>query len=275
VQTNDKEIEDLSAFFHGWPVEAVQLGPRSEGTLISCDAFRMHRILRLEAGSALGIHGAVHEACSCVLLSATPEPAPRFMGKPLRVTDLVLAGAGARMNLFVPIAAMVFILIVPGREIISARALRICDEGGGQGLIQCIKQHGRTGGAPLLSHFRDAVARSHALTAASARLPAVILACNLIERYLPKAPTLDELSRKSGLGARALVHCFREVYGTTPLNFSRSLRFTRSRMALLRAKAYTPIHEIASAFGFKNMGQYSRDYRHRFGETPSMTLARI
>ena len=43
-------------------------------------------------------------------------------------------------------------------------------------------------------------------------------------------------------------------------------------MALLRAKAYTPINEIASAFGFKHMGQYSRDYRRWFGETPSMTL---
>ena len=67
---------------------------------------------------------------------------------------------------------------------------------------------------------------------------------------------------------------FREVYGTTPLNFVRSLRLTRSRMALLRARSYTPINEIASAFGFKHMGQYSRDYRRWFGETPSMTMSR-
>ena len=78
----------------------------------------------------------------------------------------------------------------------------------------------------------------------------------------------------SGVSARTLEYGFREVYGTTPLNFVRSLRLTRSRMALLRAKSYTPINEIASAFGFKHMGQYSRDYRRWFGETPSMTLSR-
>ena len=59
-----------------------------------------------------------------MLLSASPEPAARFLGKPLRVTDLLLAGAGARMNLFVPIAAIVFILVVPSSEFISARTLQ-------------------------------------------------------------------------------------------------------------------------------------------------------
>jgi AraC-like DNA-binding protein len=46
-------------------------------------------------------------------------------------------------------------------------------------------------------------------------------------------------------------------------------------MALQRAKRYTPINEIASAFGYEQIGQYSRDYRRWFGETPSMTLARV
>ena len=107
---------------------------------------------------------------------------------------------------------------------------------------------------------------------ASARVSAVMSACRLIEREFPAALTLNELSRSSGVGERTLEYGFREVYGTTPLNFVRSLRLTRSRMALLRAKSYTPINEIASAFGFKHMGQYSRDYRRWFGETPSMTL---
>jgi AraC-like DNA-binding protein len=274
VQTNDIEIEDLSAFFHGWPVEAIQLGPRSERTLVSCNAFRAHRILRLEAGGALAMHGKVHKTCSCVLLSASPDPAPRFAGKPMRVTDLVLAGAGARMSLFVPVAAIVFILVVPSSKIIPPRSLRICDNGDPQGLIQYIKQHSGISDAPLASRLRDAVATSRALPVASARLSAVMSACRLIERHFPAVLTLNELSRDSGVGARTLEYGFREVYGTTPLNFARSLRLTRSRMALLRAKRYTPINEIASAFGFRHMGQYSRDYRRWFGETPSMTLAR-
>jgi len=275
VQTNDIEIEDLAAFFHGWPVEAIQLGPRSERTLVSCNAFRSHRILRLEAGSALAMHGTVHKSCSCVLLSASPEPAARFVGQPLRVTDLVLAGSGARMNLFVPIAAIVFILIVPTGDIISPRTLHTCDDDEARGLIQYIKQQRNNGDAPLASHLRDAAAASRDLTVASARVAAVMSACRLIERHFPEVLTLSELSRDSGVGKRTLEYGFREVYGTTPLNFVRSVRLTRSRMALLRARSYTPINEIASAFGFKHMGQYSRDYRRWFGETPSTTLARV
>ena len=67
---------------------------------------------------------------------------------PLRVTDLVLAGAGARMHLFVPIAAIVFILVVPASEFVSPRSLQICDEGDPQGLIQYIKQHRSDGHVP-------------------------------------------------------------------------------------------------------------------------------
>jgi AraC-like DNA-binding protein len=274
VQTNDIEVEDLAAFFHGWPMEAIQLGPRSERTLVSCNAFRAHRILRLEAGSALAMHGAVHKACSCVMLSASPEPTARFVGNPMRVTDLLLAGAGASISLFVPIAAIVFILIIPSGDIVSPRALHISDEGDGQGLIQYIKQHRNRGDGPLASRLRDAVATSKELKAASARVSAVMSACKLIERKFPEVLTLNELSRYSGVSDRTLEYGFREVYGTTPLNFARSLRLTRSRVALLRARSYTPINEIASAFGYKHMGQYSRNYRRWFGETPSMTLAR-
>ena len=46
----------------------------------------------------------------------------------MRVTDLMLAGAGARLNLFVPVAAIVFVLVVPSSEIVPPRGLRICDE---------------------------------------------------------------------------------------------------------------------------------------------------
>ena len=187
----------------------------------------------------------------------------------------MLAGAGARIDLFVPIAAIVFILVVPASEFIPPRSLQICDEGDPQGLIQYIKQHRSDGNVSLASHLREAVETSRFLPVASARVFAVISACRLIEREFPAALSLNELSRNAGVGARTLEYGFREVYGTTPRNFVRSLRLTRSRMALLRARSYTPINEIASAFGFKHMGQYSRDYRRWFGETPSMTLSRI
>jgi AraC-like DNA-binding protein len=274
VQPDDREIEDLSAFFHGWPVEVIQLGPRSERTVVSCNAFRSHRILRLEAGGSLAIHGAVHKACSCVLLSASPEPTARFLGRRLCVTDLVLAGASTHLALLVPKAAIVFVLVVPSSDFITPRSLQICDGADAQGLIQYVKEHRSDSDSPLASHLREAVAASRVFAEASARAAAVMSACRLIERQFPAAPTLVELSKHCGVAERTLAYGFREIYDTTPLTFARSLRLTRSRMILLHAKSYTPINEIASALGFRHMGQYSRDYRRWFGETPSKTLAR-
>jgi AraC-like DNA-binding protein len=256
-------------------VEAIQLGPRSERTLVSCSAFRSHRILRLEAGAALAIRGAVQKGCACVVLSASAEPAARFLGKPLRVTDLLLAGAGAGMNLFVPVAGIVFILVVPSSEFMPRRTLRICDGADAHRLTEYIRQQHRSdSGVHPTTHLRDVVAASQAFPVASGRVSAVMSACRLIEKRFPAAPTLNDLTQHSGVAERTLAYGFREVYDTTPLTFARSLRLTRSRMSLLRAKSYTPINEMARACGFDHMGQYSRDYRRWFGETPSMTLAR-
>ncbi len=179
------------------------------------------------------------------------------------------------MDLVVPAAAIVFILVVPSSELIPRRALRICDSADAPGLSRYIKAQSRSdrGGAPA-THLREALAASRVFPVASARLSAVMAACRLIEKRFPATVTLNELSTHSGVAERTLGYGFREVYGTTPLTFARSLRLTRSRMALLHAKRYTPISEIARSCGFTHMGQYSRDYRRWFGETPSMTLAR-
>jgi AraC-like DNA-binding protein len=209
------------------------------------------------------------------MLSASPEPAACFQGRPMRVTDLVLAGAEARLNLFVPNKAIVFILVVPSSETISKRTLRIRTDADPPGLIRSIKQPRGGAESRLASVLRNETVASQEWPGASRRVAAAMSACRLIERVLPAALTLDELSREAGVGARALQHGFREMYGTTPLNFVRSLRLTRSRLALLRSKSYTPISEIASAVGFRHMGQFAQDYRRWFGETPSMTLARV
>jgi AraC-like DNA-binding protein len=275
VETHGSEIEHVAAFFHGWPAEVIQLGPRSERTIVSCNAFRSHRILRLESGSALAIHGTVHKACSCILLSTSPDPTPCFLGQSLRVTDLLLAGANARMNLFIPSGAIVFVLVVPASDSIPPRTLRVCNKGDAELLIQYMKQHdGGASGAPLAGRIREAVAASQAFPVTRARFSAVMSACELIDRQFPAAPTVSELSQHSGVGVRTLEYGFRQVYGTTPLAFARALRLTRSRMSLLHARSYMRVNEIAGAFGYRHMGQFSRDYRRWFGEAPSKTLAR-
>ena len=106
------------------------------------------------------------------------------------------------------------------------------------------------------------------------RVSAVVSACRLVDKRFPAPVTLTELSRHCGVAQRTLEYGFRQVYDTTPLAFIRSQRLTRNRMALLGARASTSISDTARACGFTHMGQYCKDYRRLFGETPSMTLAR-
>ncbi len=284
MQTVDSAIARLSDFFNGWRVELIQLGPHREPTLASSASSRSHRILRLHAGNALAVRGTVHKACSCVVLS-TSQQAVRLLGQPLGTSDLMLAGAGAAIDLFVPSGAELFILVVESGAGISGRGVRICQDADESAravarLAQWITEPDRDRSdvaETLATHVRRVVTTSRIVrvgTADPLRVSAVVSACRLVERRLPAPITLTDLSRHCGVAERTLEYGFQQVYDTTPLAFVRSQRLTRSRTALLHAAASTSISETARALGFTHMGQYSRDYRRLFGETPSMTLAR-
>lgn len=285
MRPDDSELEALTEFLRGWRVEVIQLGPRSDRTLTSSVSCRSHRVLRLHADSAFVLRGTVHKHQSCLLLSASRQAAIRFLGQPLGANELMFAGAGASLDLFVPSGAVLHILVAETREGISRRALRICQDTTADEvalLTRYIKHpdqhHGEINGT-LAKHLRHAVTESSSTrldgNGNALRVSAVVSACRLIEKRFPEPPTLSELSRHCGVAERTLEYGFKQVYDTTPLTFARNQRLTRSRMALLRAAARTSISETARACGFTHMGQYSRDYRRLFGETPSMTRARV
>ena len=106
------------------------------------------------------------------------------------------------------------------------------------------------------------------------RVSAVVSACRVVDTRFPAPVSLTEMSQHSGVAERTLEYGFRQVYDTTPLAFIRSQRLSRNRLALLAAGGNTSIRDAAQACGFTHMGQYCKDYRRLFGETPSMTLAR-
>lgn len=253
MQPHDSAIEQLPAVLQGWCVELVQLGPRRHQPLVSCAASRAHRTLRLHAGSALVVRATVPDGISCALLCGSQKTVVRFLGQPLHASDLILAGPGASLDLFVPSGAELLILIADPGESVSQRALRSLRQQNGMATSRTV-------------HVES--------IASTPRVSAVLAACRLVEKRFPEQVTLAELSRHCGVAQRTLEYGFRQLYDTTPLAYIRSQRLTRNRMALLGARARTSISQTARAFGFTHMGQYSRDYRRLFGETPSMTLAR-
>ena len=97
-----------------------------------------------------------------------------------------------------------------------------------------------------------------------------------IARENLETPTrVTELCRAAGVTPRTLARAFRAVRGTTPLQYLHALRLTEARHILLAGRnSATSVTEVATRFGFRELGRFSGEYRERFGESPSETLRR-
>lgn len=74
---------------------------------------------------------------------------------------------------------------------------------------------------------------------------------------------------------RTLRKAFHQIHGLPPCRHLRMLRLSRARRALLGVDCeLTTVTEIATHFGFVELGRFSVEYRKRFGESPSQTLSR-
>jgi AraC-like DNA-binding protein len=84
--------------------------------------------------------------------------------------------------------------------------------------------------------------------------------------------TLADLVRASGVPGRTLLKHFRDFYGVPPMRYLRNHRLQRVREELLQARG-AQVSEIALRWGFGHFGRFAAEYRKRFGESPSHTLA--
>lgn len=86
--------------------------------------------------------------------------------------------------------------------------------------------------------------------------------------------SVSELATLSGSSLRSLQEGFRKHRGLTLTEFIRRLRLDNARAALLSAGERNNVTEIAMWCGYGHLGRFSRDYKARFGEAPSLTLSR-
>jgi transcriptional regulator GlxA family with amidase domain len=74
---------------------------------------------------------------------------------------------------------------------------------------------------------------------------------------------------------RTLRKAFHRTHGVPPCRHLRMLRLSQARRALLSADGnLVTVTEIATGFGFVELGRFSVEYRKVFGESPSLTLSR-
>jgi len=108
--------------------------------------------------------------------------------------------------------------------------------------------------------------------------------CDLVEQAEALALALADLGvplhisalcRVLAVSQRTLRKAFHKNHGAPPCRQLRMLRLSHARSALLSADCkFATVTEIATSFGFVELGRFSVEYRKAFGESPSDTLHR-
>jgi AraC family ethanolamine operon transcriptional activator len=114
------------------------------------------------------------------------------------------------------------------------------------------------------------------LDRALARRRVVDRACARLCQPADDPPTVLQVCAAIGVSPRKLAYCFRDVLGTTPLQYQRALRLNGARRELRRGgrEPSLGVQDVAARWGFWHLGGFAADYRHHFGELPSQTLQR-
>jgi transcriptional regulator GlxA family with amidase domain len=98
---------------------------------------------------------------------------------------------------------------------------------------------------------------------------------NLALAYLDEPIHISALCRTLTVSERTLRKAFHRIHGLPPCRHLRMLRLSQARRALLSADCrLTSVTEIATCFGFVELGRFSVEYKKVFGERPSQTLHR-
>jgi AraC-like DNA-binding protein len=93
-----------------------------------------------------------------------------------------------------------------------------------------------------------------------------------IEASEDKAVYLPELCTRIGVAGRTLRLCCQEHLGMGPKHFLLLRRMHLARRALREANADATVTDIATEFGFWELGRFAVEYKALFGEAPSDTL---
>jgi AraC-like DNA-binding protein len=95
-----------------------------------------------------------------------------------------------------------------------------------------------------------------------------------IDAHLGEPIALPSLCRVAGIGPRGLRKSFSQRRGMSPLQWVWTRRMAAARHRLMAAGDGDSVIRIAVDHGITHAGRFAVDYRRRYGERPSLTLAR-
>jgi AraC family ethanolamine operon transcriptional activator len=85
--------------------------------------------------------------------------------------------------------------------------------------------------------------------------------------------SVPEFARKTGINQRSMELLFNKTLGITPRQYLYGQRLHGVHRELqLRQPTSRCVTQVATSWGFSELGRFAGDYRHLFGELPSATL---
>ena len=85
--------------------------------------------------------------------------------------------------------------------------------------------------------------------------------------------TVPEFAGAVGVSQRVLELAFKETLGNPPLQYLHRRRLNFVHSGLLNAEpGSSTVTEVATSWGFSELGRFAVDYNRLFGESPSTTL---
>ena len=298
-------IEDMAgAVRNFFDLEAVQLEPglcRCKIEFIAAGGvffYREHYPLRTQLNGEL-LHNRFGFAVP------VQGPSLKFSGLEMDHCRLASAMTGEEMEVFAPAGLQQFVVLLDHAQLLS-----LADAAGLPEDVQRALLPGRPG-MPLVAKPRAVAALSKRLQhflqlAATGRLEAdaayledwlytqalALLdvkeaplgrpsAAVLVRRALEAAEgqrgpvRVGDLCRTLRVSPGTLEKSFRAVTGVAPHAFFLRRRLNEARAGLLRADpSQSTVTNVATEFGFSELGRFAVRYRQMFGETPSETLRR-
>jgi AraC-like DNA-binding protein len=88
-------------------------------------------------------------------------------------------------------------------------------------------------------------------------------------RYVERL-SVPDLARMAHMSVPTFHHHFREMTGTSPLQYLKTMRLTRARQLLHGGRA---VKVVARDVGYESVSQFSREYRKLFGTAPSRSFS--
>lgn len=100
-------------------------------------------------------------------------------------------------------------------------------------------------------------------------------AIEYIVSHADETVRLADIATASGKSVRVLNAGFRKYQHLTPMEFLRNRRLDNARAALEKAAdSSVTVTQIAHQWRLHHLGRFARNYKRRFGESPSTTLKR-